>query len=173
MTPWKPFPIERPVTSTSSDSTKTSLARIWSPTLTDSSSPSSWKRNSLRTLVAGTPAWHAWYRGVQDDAIERLGGGGGVVYWVGYPACDVSPPNESIFNALAASAAARHPGTAVYLDLHSAVCPGGPLLALELPDGTPVDLLNDGAHFTPLGAEWVGYWLTAQIGPTFALPAPS
>ncbi|MCZ7526490.1 MAG: hypothetical protein M5U14_09020 [Acidimicrobiia bacterium] len=127
-----------------------------------------------RALYPPLPEWSAWYRSLQDDAFLRLGARGAVVYWVGYPACDGmgSLDTQRDVNLLAAEAAARNPSHAAFLDLHAEVCPGGPIRTdLVLPGGRPVDPLVDATgHFTEAGAEYVGRWITNQLGPLFSLP---
>ena len=113
--------------------------------------------------------WQHWYKGIQDDAIERLTSRHGAVIWVGYPACNGSDPVHAKINVMSAAATKRHPGKAVFLDLHARVCPTGTLKPLTLPDGSPVTLLMSNGHFTAQGAEWLGYWIKSKIRSTFGL----
>jgi hypothetical protein len=128
-----------------------------------------------KRLAPDTPEWLAWYRRLQDDAVRRATAGGALVYWLGYPACEGAGDvvTELRINDLARAAAARNPTRAAFLDLHAAICPGGPVRA-DLPlDGKAFTMFDATGHFTAKGAQWTGRWIAQQLAPVFGFPAPS
>jgi peptidoglycan/LPS O-acetylase OafA/YrhL len=126
-----------------------------------------------RLLKVGTPEWHDYALEELGHTVDVLSARGAEIMLLTSPCLNppdlgldaaadirVNPQAVGELNDLYREGALQRPDQVVLVDLASYVCPGGEDDDFAI-DG--VLLREDGAHFTPEGADIVARWLIPQI----------